>query len=152
MRHGTMKVAEIVPLEFWQDPVEDVILVFSERQCSVYCACWSAAGEPADFVGHLEFEDASDVRCSRRDYPPYQIQNDTDECSYILKVSDSDFVREYITRRNLRLPEAPLRFSDRHHFVVMGHDVYHEIVAASFTATTIPKSELKDPILRALIE
>ena len=27
----------------WQDPVNDVILIYSERQCSIYFACWEAA-------------------------------------------------------------------------------------------------------------
>ena len=147
-----MKEAKVIPLEFWQDPQEDVILIYSERQCSVYFACWCAAGMPADFIGHLAFEHASDVRSSWREHPPYRIPQNERHHSYILEVPDSDWVREYVARRNLRAPEVPLQVSDRHHFVVVGHDIFHEIIAASFTAVTIPNDQVADRPLRSLID
>jgi hypothetical protein len=146
-----MQQATVIPLEFWQDPVNDVILIYSERQCSVYFACWSAAGEPADFIGHLAFEHASDVRSAWREHPPYRIPEHTHH-SYILEIPDSDFVRQYVTFRNLRTPESPITMADRRHFVVVGHDIYHEIVAVGFTATKIPNHEVTDATLRTLID
>jgi hypothetical protein len=145
-----MKDALVIPLEFWQDPVNDVILIYSERQCSVYFACWEAAGVPADFIGHVSFEHASDVHSARREHPPYRIPEHGYH-SFILEVPDSDFVRQYVTFRNLRSPLSRISTSDRHHYVVIGHDIYHEIVAASFTTRTIPNKEVTDTTLRALI-
>jgi len=37
------------------------------------------------------------------------------------------------------------------HFVVMGHDIYHEILAVGFTASTIPAKTIQDPRLLELI-
>ena len=147
-----MKEAKVIPLGFWQDLQGDVIIFYSERQCSVYLACWCAAGEPAGFIGHLAFEHASDVRSSRREHPPYRIPQGDRHHSYILEVPDSDWVREYVTRRNLRAPEITLQVSDRHHLVVVGHDIFHEIIAASFTAVTIPNDQVEDRTLRSLID
>ena len=146
-----MQEAIVIPLEFWQDPVNDCILIYSERQCSVYFGCWSTAGEPADFIGHLAFVHASDVRSAWREHPPYRIPNHPHH-SYILEIPDSDFVRQYVAFRNLRTPESPISMADRHHFVVAGHDIYHEIVAAGFTATTIPNHQVTDATLRTLID
>ncbi len=54
--------ANIIPLEFWKDPQSDVIVIFSEGECSVYFSCWTHAGEPADFIGKLSFNGAAAVR------------------------------------------------------------------------------------------
>ena len=146
-----MKEATIIPLKFWQDPNNDVILIYSERQCSVYFACWRSAGEPADFIGQLTFDHASDVRSAWREHPPYRIPSHSCH-SYILEIPDSEFVRQYVAFRNLRSPEFPITAAERHHFVVVGHDIYHEIVAEGFTAETIPNEQVTDPLLRALID
>ena len=51
--------ADIVQLQFWQDPQSDVILIYGECECSVYFRCCKSAGIPADYIGHLSFEGAS---------------------------------------------------------------------------------------------
>jgi hypothetical protein len=45
--------AQVVPLEFCRDPQSDVILIYGERECSVYFRCWASAGIPAEYIGHL---------------------------------------------------------------------------------------------------
>ena len=47
-------------------------------------------------------------------------------------------------------PKFPFR--DTTHFVVVGHDIYHEILATSFDAITIAKCEITDTRLLKLIE
>lgn len=135
-RFGRARLPEavVLPLEFWQDPVNEVLLLYSDLRCSIYFPCWTDSREPADFLGYLEFENASAVRSARREHPPYRVP-DHDHHSYILEIPHSAWVYT---------PEA-------RHFVVMGHDVYHEIVAASFTATTIPNDQVTDETLRTLI-
>jgi len=143
-----MAQVNVIPLEFWKDPQGDIILIFSERECSVYFGCWSAAGEPADFIGHLSFQGASAVRSFRREHLAYRVPN-REHRSYILSVTDSDFVREHIAYRQRHYPgDARTRI----HYVVVGHDIYHEILAASFTAAKIPKEEITADRLRRLID
>ena len=140
--------AIVLPLQFWQDPQGDVVLIYSEIECSVYFACWLARGVPADFVGHLVFEHASTVRSFSREYIPYRRPAHTQR-SYILEIPDSELVREHVAYRKRHYPE--FRGRDMRHFVVVGHDIYHEILATAFNALTIPKKELTDERLLRLI-
>jgi hypothetical protein len=142
-----MKTAIVIPLEFWQDPQSDVILVYSEQECSLYFRCWSSAGVSADFIGKLSFTEASAVRSYLREFPPYEIK--LHERSYILKVEDSDLALEYADYRKLHYPRTPLK--EMTHYVVVGHDIYHEILASSFEAVTIYKNQITDSSLRKLV-
>ena len=100
-----MTDAIIIPLAFWQDPQGDVILVYSEHECSVYFACWNGAGEPADFIGRLSFEQASGVRSFRQEHIPYRIPPHSGH-SYILQIPDSELVRDHIAYRQRHYPNA----------------------------------------------
>jgi|SRR3974390_2086878 len=142
--------ATIIPLDFWQAPQGDVILVYSEHECSIYFACWKSAAVPADFIGHLSFERASCVRSFGREYLPYRFQS-TSHHSYILQIPDSELLREHVAYRKIHYPNSPANLLDRNHYVVKGHDIYHEILARDFTASTIPKQDLTDPRLLRLI-
>lgn len=125
-----MITAKTIPLDFWKDPQSDVILVYGE-ECSVYFRCWSSAEEPADYIGHLSFKGAQAVRSFPREFLPYQVNQHGR--SEILQVEDSDLARDYVD------------------YVVYGHDIYHEILAISFTAVRIPKTEITDARLLSLI-
>jgi hypothetical protein len=140
--------ANIIPLEFWQDPQSDVIVIFSERECSVYFSCWTNAGEPADFIGKLSFNGAAAVRSFDREFNPYRYGGHRQK-SYILQIPDSDLVRDRVEYRKRHYPKTPT--AQRTHYVILGHDIYHEILAVSFTASTIPKVEVTESRLLALI-
>jgi hypothetical protein len=144
-----MSQVTIIPLDVWKNPQGDVILIFSERECSVYFGCWSAAGEPADFIAHLSFQCASAARSFGREFLPYQVPKHEYQHSYILSIADSEFVREHIDYRQRHYPNDT---RDRIHFVVDGHDIYHDILAASFTVTKIPNQKVTDIRLRKLID
>jgi hypothetical protein len=146
-----MMEATVIPLDFWQNPQGDVILVFSENECSVYFGCWSAAGEPADFIGHLMFQNASAARSYGREFLPYRVPKH-DHHSYILSIPDSEFIREQIEYRGQHYPDSRVDTRGRIHYVVAGHDIYHEILAASFTAAKISKLYVTDARLRRLID
>jgi len=145
-----MTDAIIIPLEVWQDPQGDVILVYSEWECSVYFSCWTTSGEPADFICQLSFQYAFAVRSFARKYLPYRIPQPSGH-SFILRVPDSDLVREHITYRLHHYSDSPPQHSDLKHYVVVGGDIYHEILANGFTAATILKKDVTDPRLLRLI-
>ena len=48
--------ATIIPLDFWQAPQGDVILVYSEHECSIYFACWKQRTpyDPTRYLRALE--------------------------------------------------------------------------------------------------
>lgn len=144
-----MTDAIVIPLGFWQNPQSDVILVYSECECSIYFACWKAAGIPADFIGQVSFEHASAVRSFTREYLPYRFPTHNHH-SYILQIPNSDLVEEHVAYRQRHYPNSPER-SKPIHYVVVGHDIYHEILADNFTAKAIPNQNVQDPRLLRLI-
>src|SRR6266404_2738869 len=98
-----MAQVTVISLELWQDPQGDVILIFSERESSVYFGCWSTAGEPADFLGHLSFQRASAARSFAREFLPYRVPKH-DYRSYVLSITDSEFIREQMAYRQQHYP------------------------------------------------
>jgi hypothetical protein len=144
-----MPASIVVPLDFWQDPQSDAILVYSEHECLIYFACWIAAGEAADFIGQLSFERSCRVRSYGREYLPYELPKH--EChSWILQIPDSDFVREYLAYRKEHCADSLSKQTVPNHYVVAGHDIYHEILASRFTASTISHRDITDPRLLRL--
>lgn len=142
--------AESIPLEFWQAPQSDVILIYGESECSIYFSCWQDRATPADYLGHLSFDGASAVRSFPREFTPYQAINPLR--SSVLRVPDSDLAKNHIEYRKRAYPQWPIKNeTNLSHYVVVGHDIYHEILAASFTANRIPKNQVTDPRLLNLI-
>ena len=149
MADNAMIDAVAIPLEFWQDPQGDVILIYSEHECSVYFACWLTAGEPAAFIGHLSFDHALCVRSFHREFSPYQVSNPGN--SENLRVPDSELVREHLAYRQRHYSHLPTSLVVPNHYVVSGHDIYHEILAVGFKCNRIPNDSVTDPRLVRLI-
>jgi hypothetical protein len=145
-----MPLATCIALPFWQDPQGDIVLVYSENECSIYFNCWFASGESADFIAHISFDRASAVRSYRREFLPYKIPSQSGS-SYILSVTDSDLVRDNNVYRRQHYPHFHNKSSELQHFVVCGHDIYHEVLASSFTTRTIPNNEITHASLLRLI-
>ena len=139
--------AAVIPLSCWQDPQGDLVLIYSERECSVFFGCWVSSGEPADYICRLSFERAAAVRSYRREFIPYRVLAPSVH-SYILRVGDSDFLREQVAHRRQHYPQSA--GPSLQHFVVVSHDVYHEVLALGFTEATIPATDLTDERLLVL--
>jgi hypothetical protein len=147
-----MTDAIAIPLEIWQDPQGDVILIYSEKECSAYFGCWKAAGEPADFIGRLSFDHAWGVRSYRREFMPYRLNPPHMRPSWIWRIPESELVKEHVLYRQQHYPESVARIPVPNHFVVHGHDIYHEILADDFDVSTIRNEEVADPRLLRLIQ
>lgn len=142
----------VIPLEIWQAPQGDVVLVYSERECSIYFACWTDEREPAAFVGHLAFMRVWGVRSFPREFLPYHPDPETLTRSYIIEVLDSDLVKGHRAYRERHYPNASSAHLAPKHFVVGGHDIYHEILADAFVVSTIPREGIVEPRLLRLLE
>jgi len=149
MSDKAMIDAVAIPLEIWQDPQGDVILIYSEYECSIYFACWAAAGEPANFIGHLSFNRPCSVRGFHREFSPYQVSNPGK--SEILCVPDSELVRQHLAYQQRHYSHLRPRLVAPNHYVVRGHDIYHEILADGFTCDKVPNQNVTDPRLLRLI-
>jgi hypothetical protein len=148
LAHTKME-AVVIPLKCWQDPQGDIVQLYSEYECSIFFGCWNASSEPADYICRLSFEHAAAVRSFGREFIPYRIP-DHSHHSYILRVPDSDMQRDHVAYRQRHYPQWPCNPTEHTHFVVVGHDIYHEVLATGFTETTIPASELTDERLLRL--
>ena len=58
--------AKAIELKQWQDPVEDVAVVFSEGTCNVYFFVGDS-----ELIGKLSFARATSVRTERMAVAPY---------------------------------------------------------------------------------
>ena len=138
--------AAAVPLSCWQDPQGDSVLIYSERECAIFFGCWVSAGEPADYICRLSFERAAAVRSFRREFLPYRVP-------VLPPFAHPACRRLRLSSRAGCLSAAALPAvcgPALQHFVVVGHDIYHEVLAASFTEATIPAADLTDERLLVL--
>jgi hypothetical protein len=140
--------AEAVAIQSWQDPQGDIVLIYSERECSIFFGCWIAPGEPADYVCQLSFQRVAAVRSYPREFLPYRLPVRTGPCIY--RIIESDLLREVIAYRQRHYPGRSFDSSQYQHFVIAGHDIYHEILAVRFAEARIAASELVDERLMAL--
>jgi hypothetical protein len=141
--------ASVIPLKCWKNPQGDIILISSEYECSVFFGCWDASGAPADYICRLSFSGAVVSRSYTREHIPYSVLPHTYH-SHILLIPDSDMKREHLAYRQQHYPQAKFNPGELSHFVVQGHDVYHEVLAQSFTETVIDVLDINEDRLRAL--
>lgn len=139
-----------IPLQFWADPQGDSVVMYSARECLVFRGCWVVPGEPADFISCLSFHGVQAVHCFPREYlsnPHLTFALP----SSVLSLSDSTLIQEHREFRQRHYPNAWFDPKLRH-FIVRGHDFYHEILALGFTETAVQAGEILDPQLRQLLQ
>jgi hypothetical protein len=144
-----MPGATIIPVGILARSAGDVLLIYSERECSIYFPCWNENCKPADFIGQLSFEHAAGVRSFPHEYLPYKLPSHNHR-SFVLHIPESKFVQEHIEYRKRHYPQYPI--AEFNHYVVTGHDIYHEVLAVRFIAKMIQIQEIQDPRLLRLQE
>ncbi len=124
-----------IPLKEWQDPVNDVILHFSERECSIYFLCWDENHKiNRDIIGKLYFE-AWAVHSVRSEVCPHI--KDFKRGSSILEVINS----VWMTQVNKYFYNNTDLSKTSHHYIVKGHDIFYEIIADKYEEIYIRDSE-----------
>ena len=154
--------AKPILLNVWKDPQGDVILVYSEHECSVYFGCWLDGGKPADYICQLSFfllvvgsamPGALAVRSFPGEFLPYEIVEGRSH-SDIYEIEDSPWLAEraaYSRRMSEEVYKTPpLPFATRH-LVAKGHDIYHEILADGFREEKVERRAITDKRLLALL-
>lgn len=124
--------ATAAPLQSWQDPQADVLLQYSERVCEVHFSCWTEDAHPAEYSGVLRFDGALAVRSERSEFVPFDVGAHGFR-SYLLEVADSSWA-DSVNARDGAIYGAQSVGEDRplRHYVVVGHDVYHEVWASGY--------------------
>lgn len=140
-----------IPLRYWADPQGDSVVVYSSQECHVFRGCWTSPGEPADYISCLTFHGVKGVRCFPREFSPYTTVERTYPSS-LLSLADSDMLVEYRAFLVNHYPHRSVDTSNLRHFVIDGHDFYHEILAVGFTEQVIYARDITEPRLRRLLE
>lgn len=136
--------ARAIALSQWQDPVNDVAVVFSEGTCCVYFFV-----RDSELLGKLSFDGVWAIRGVRTEIAPY-MDRESHLGSHILEVFDSLWPSEiecgfYGEQSKKRLHK------ESRHFLVKGHDIYHEILCTDYSEQYLSKTDEEYPFaLRVL--
>jgi hypothetical protein len=126
-----------ITLKYQHDHIEDSVLVFSSQECSVLLLV-SADEEIKSFV-KLDFDKAMCTRSARTDCSPaIGIYPKEAGVSFIVELTESTWPIE--AHKSYVYADSNLKPRGRH-FVVSNHDVFHEILADSFTETLVENGD-----------
>lgn len=141
-----LATGKAITLKSQHDHIEDSVLVFSCRECSVFLIQDLNSSQPT-FV-ELKFHKAICVRSARTDCTPaIGIYPEQAGVSFIVEITDSQWAVE--AHKAYVYATSTLKPSGRH-FVVSNHDVFHEILAESFTESLVGPEDSQYDIVRGL--
>lgn len=139
--NSSLEIAVPIPLKIWQDPQGDVILHHTRDECFVYFGCWAKAGEPANYLGKLIFQNAWAVRGLRLEFIPYEIKEHKYH-SCIYAINDSQWLTQMTAQRLRNYPDWKSWDTREYlHYVISGHDNYYDIIATEFHEQILAENE-----------
>jgi hypothetical protein len=120
-------------LKYQHDHIEDAVLIYTSHDCIVYLLAAGEAAAPT-FI-KLEFEGAQCVRSASTDCSPaIGIYPPEPGASFIVEITDSNWPVEahkaYVYAGSTIKPRGK-------HYVISNHDVFHEVLADSFSESLI---------------
>ncbi|MEG0936483.1 MAG: hypothetical protein RSE32_13160 [Comamonas sp.] len=122
-----------IPLKYRHNHIEDAALLYTSIYCIVYLLAESIAEAPS-FV-KLQFEGARCVRSARTDCSPaIGIYPSDPEASFIVELNNSNWPTE--AHKSYTYQNSALKPRGKH-YVVSNHDVFHEILADTFSESLI---------------
>ena len=134
-----MQSGNAITLEYQHDHIEDSVLIFSCEKCSVYLVA-SGKKHVGAFV-KLEFEGVQCVRSARTDCSPAMgIYPKEAGASFIVELTESKWAEE---AHELYVYEGSSIKPRGRHYVVSNHDIFHEILAESFTESIIKPGDIE---------
>ena len=135
-----------IPLKYQHDHIEDSVLVFSCDQCSVFLIQDATVDSPT-YV-ELTFQGVICVRSARTDCTPaIGIYPKQAGASFIVELTESQWPIE--AHKAYVYATSPLKPRGRH-FVVSNHDVFHEILADTFTEGIIDPADSRYDLVKQL--
>ena len=128
-----MQKGNAITLKYQHDHIEDAVIIYQSGKCIVYLVA-DEAEHPDAFV-KLEFERAQCIRSAATDCSPaIGIYPEKMGVSFIVELTNSNWPVE----ANQKYTYAGSGLKPReHHYVVSNHDVFHEILANSFSESLV---------------
>lgn len=132
-----MRAGIAIPLQYQHNHIEDAVLIYTGRRCAVYFLAENEGPEPS-FV-KLQFVRARCVRSAATDVSPaIGIYPSEPGVSSIVEITDSRWAVE--AHQAYTYAGSSLRPRGRH-FVISNHDVFHEILAESFSESLVAQGD-----------
>lgn len=133
-----------ITLKYQHDYIEDSVLIYSCDECVVYLV--ADEGKYLDSFVKLDFERARCVRSARTDCSPaIGVYPKESGASFLVELTESQWPIE--AHKRYTYVDSQLKPRGRH-FVVTNHDVFHEILADSFTESIIQPSSPEYDIIK----
>jgi hypothetical protein len=124
-----MRPGVAIPLKYRHQHIEDAVLVYTTHKCAVYLLAENEERAPS-FV-KLQFDRTRCVRSAGTDCSPaIGIYPSEQGVSFIVELTESKWPAE--ANEAYTYATSSLKPRGRH-FVVSNHDVFHEILAESFS-------------------
>ena len=126
---------------------EEIIIVFGFQKCSVFLFVEEESGTPS-FL-QLTFNDVLCIKSARTDCNPglgIEIEKVEVGISCILELFNTGWAEE--AHKSYRYIGTP--FTNKQHFLVAAHDVFHELLASSFTENVIGNQDKDYGFIKSL--
>mgnify|MGYP003659961389 CR=1 FL=1 len=124
-----------ITLKYQHDYIEDSVLIYSCGNCTVYLVADGNVSPPS-YV-KLEFDRVQCVRSARTDCSPaIGIYPENPGVSFIVELTESKWPVE--ARELYVYADSPIKPRGRH-FVITNHDIFHEVLAESFSESILQK-------------
>ena len=139
-----MQSGTAITLKYRHDHIEDSVLIYSCDVCAVYLI---ATGKKyTDSFVKLDFEDVQCVRSATTDCSPaIGIYPKESGASCIVELTDSKWAVEahelYVYAGSQLKPRG-------RHFVVTNHDIFHEILAESFSESIVEPGDPEYDVIK----
>ncbi len=103
--------------------------------------CWNEDSTPADYIGQITFNNCWTTNFTHAEFIEY-VYGHTHH-SYILSVLDSHWLNSLVMKNKRLYPNSILEsgYKDYKHIVVIGHDVYVEVIAKDFTLKKLNREQ-----------
>lgn len=137
-----MQAGTAITLKYQHDYIEDSVLIYTCEECAVYLL----SDEKDSFV-KLKFNKARCIRSARTDCSPaIGIYPKESGVSFIVELTKSNWPVE--AHNSYTYSGSKLKPRGRH-FVVTNHDIFHEILAESFTEHKIEPNDLEFNVIKS---
>lgn len=139
-----MRLGIAITLKYQHDHIEDAVLVYSSRECTVYLVGEGDQEEPS--IIKLTFKDARCVRSARTDLSPaIGIYPSQPADSFLVELTPSQWA---IDAHNAYTYAGSSLQPRGRHFVISNHDVFHEVLAESFEESLITPGDAGYEVIR----
>lgn len=143
-----MQSGVALTLKYNHDYIEDSVIVFSCNRCSIYLRA-EVKQFPSSFV-KLQFDGVQCSRSARTDCSPaIKVCSKEPGASFIVELIESNWPAE--ANKSYVYAGSSVKREYRH-FVITNHDIFHEVLAETFTESIVQQGDLEYEFVKILFK